>query len=555
MLGRIKKLYRNTTNKNHFIQTVSEKTGWSHSEAKKAMEDANRRLGLSFDDYCKYEFFAVPVEEQEDKYKRIKRYRKAVASVAKAAGIKKSEARELIDEAKSQGISNANYSKRNYYRAFQAGIPYSEYERFQAWNLTDEELEELAKYIDLAHKKNEFMKEWFVDVAVEKSGMDRDLARRKLMIVLEKGYSGHSFIRKCLYKKPIKKLKTLDIRGEEKDDISVASMEAYEEKAVAAKGWNHSQYLLDLFKARVLCGCNSWEYMLSRIYNYSDEDKGHFLTTFMKEMMVTRYIDWENKGYLNFKDKTTFNTLFKDFTHRDWFILDDLNEEEFLERISTWGPYLVYKPENAMKGRGIQKFAINESLEQNREVYKTLHEMGEAIIEKCIVQHDVMASFYPGAIDSIRIVTMRTDDHVDFLVGMFRTGRDGVVDNWSAGGVCAGIDLETGLIRTEGLLHSGDLVECHPVTGTKFRGTYLPYWDRVREECTKAAKVVENSRMVGWDITITPDGEVVFIEGNHSPGVIGIQAAHSASEGILLEEKYRPFLYFEKNLLDFLNDR
>jgi hypothetical protein len=349
-----------------------------------------------------------------------------------------------------------------------------------------------------------------------------------------------------MYKKSIRRLNSLNVENKISKYVIVPSMKEYEAKAIEAMGWSHAQYMLHLLKARVKCGCNSWEYMLSRMYEYPEEKLGMFVTTFMKDMMVTRYIDWENRSYKAFKDKQEFYRLFKDFIHRDWFVSDELDEETFLKRISTWGNALVYKPEEALKGIGIRKFTINESEEQNREVYKEIASSPRALIEQCIVQHETLAAFYPGAVSSIRIVTLRHGDDVSFLAGMFRTGKSGVVDNWSQGGVCAGVDMETGEIRTRGLLHNGDLVDTHPATGVVFKGTMIPYWDKVREECTKAAKVVENNPLVGWDVTVSPEGEVVFIEGNHSPGVIGMQAVQSADLGLGLEERYRPFLYFDE---------
>lgn len=49
-------------------------------------------------------------------------------------------------------------------------------------------------------------------------------------------------------------------------------------------------------------------------------------------------------------------------------------------------------------------------------------------------------------------------------------------------------------------------------------GKVIPYWDKIIEMIKRAALVIPEVRLVGWDVAITSNG-VQIIEGNHNPGI------------------------------------
>ena len=61
---------------------------------------------------------------------------------------------------------------------------------------------------------------------------------------------------------------------------------------------------------------------------------------------------------------------------------------------------------------------------------------------------------------------------------LLRVGANGnVVDNWAAGGLAIGIDLEKGILNEYGLFKHGNGTKSpkHPDTGTVFKGFKIPY--------------------------------------------------------------------------------
>ena len=57
--------------KNRYISAVAEKTGWTYGEAKARMDDARKRAGVYYRDYCKYDFHQIPEDRQRAKIKEI----------------------------------------------------------------------------------------------------------------------------------------------------------------------------------------------------------------------------------------------------------------------------------------------------------------------------------------------------------------------------------------------------------------------------------------------------------------------------------------------------
>ena len=53
------------------IYEVMEKTGWDFEYATEKIEEARKRLGISYTDYNKYAFYNIPLEKQVEEYKFI----------------------------------------------------------------------------------------------------------------------------------------------------------------------------------------------------------------------------------------------------------------------------------------------------------------------------------------------------------------------------------------------------------------------------------------------------------------------------------------------------
>jgi hypothetical protein len=155
---------------------------------------------------------------------------------------------------------------------------------------------------------------------------------------------------------------------------------------------------------------------------------------------------------------------------------------------------------------------------------------GALVISEFAVQHERLAAIYPNTTNTLRLMTFRDEETGEpFLAfGSQRLGskRSEPVDNVSAGGLSAGIDLATGVLR-RALMRGVEQpngycellwVEEHPDTGARIAGTEIPHWPELVAGVLRAAAALPAHRYVGWDVVATADGFSI-LEGNNRADV------------------------------------
>jgi len=136
------------------------------------------------------------------------------------------------------------------------------------------------------------------------------------------------------------------------------------------------------------------------------------------------------------------------------------------------------------------------------------------------------ASIFPGSANTLRLIVMRDVDTGEPFVpaAMHRFGRTATVpvDNYSSGGVFAGIDVTTGEL---GPLHVYDPKRArsewrddHPDTGAAVRGVIVPGWQEVVERIAAFTRRHPYFTFVGWDVVKTDEGMSV-LEANYGAGL------------------------------------
>jgi hypothetical protein len=191
---------------------------------------------------------------------------------------------------------------------------------------------------------------------------------------------------------------------------------------------------------------------------------------------------------------------------------------------------LIFKPANMAKGLGIAKL----SHDAGAGVWRASDgstvgpgtvggwaaaRLGEHawLVQPFLRNASSLARFTTGGLATCRIVTGRAIPGGEpFLLGAFaRFPLDHeAVDNLSAGGVGAGVDLADGTL-TVGTIWVGErgLHERHPRTGAQIKGAALPGWPEMAALALRAHRAAGDWRSVGWDVALTPEGPVL-IEAN-----------------------------------------
>jgi Sugar-transfer associated ATP-grasp len=177
---------------------------------------------------------------------------------------------------------------------------------------------------------------------------------------------------------------------------------------------------------------------------------------------------------------------------------------------------LVIKPRGGMKGGGVRIVGPGDADRRPGP--------GEFASEK-VVQHPYAAAIYPHSVNTVRLLTARDERSGEFFVvaaaHRFGTATSGRVDNWSAGGVAAGVDLESGRLARAARRPDHDRSRrwwsTHPDTGAAIEGVEIP---RFAEVCRGLLEVCARFPVsfVGWDVVVTPEGWTV-LEANRFPAL------------------------------------
>lgn len=178
------------------------------------------------------------------------------------------------------------------------------------------------------------------------------------------------------------------------------------------------------------------------------------------------------------------------------------------------------------EGRGVKKYLIKT----NDDVQKLIKEWEASdnyLVQEVIKQHPLFASFNESSVNIIRITSWRHGKDVDILSPTLRFGTPG-----SATDVCFIDGVETGYmvgITDDG--HFKNTIVSFEGNKTelpkKYQNEIIPRWDDILSEIKSAHLKLQLFDIIGWDVTVTNKGEIVFIEYNiKRPGTVFYQFAN-----------------------------
>lgn len=231
-----------------------------------------------------------------------------------------------------------------------------------------------------------------------------------------------------------------------------------------------------------------------------------------------------------FSDKVKTYERFKEFYHREAVcIKEDRDYEKFVDFITKY-PVFVKKNVFESCGRSVELVDATQYAGRERELFDTFIHAGKTILEEKVVQSSTMSLFCSSSVNTVRCFTLNTRTGIIVPWCFMKVGRNGsFVDNGGAGGILIGLDIEKGLMNTDGVDEYGRRYEHHPESKVTFKGFQLPQWDEMISLCKKMALMEPEVRWIGWDMAHTENGWVV-IEGNALSEVIGPQS--TALKGI-----------------------
>ena len=272
------------------------------------------------------------------------------------------------------------------------------------------------------------------------------------------------------------------------------------------------------------------EYFLFGFEGQDDAYRDSFITEGIRMSFYPRMNDPKNTNMLENKYLTykKFRDMFKRevicVRHRDEITEEMLaNFKAFTER----HPDYIVKPIYAAFGKGVHFDSVN-NYASPEEALQAVHEKG-AVLEEIIRQGAAMAVIHPESVNTLRVPTavIKGEDgepEVRLFNPTLRVGQNhSIIDNFSAGGISALIDPETGVIFSDGADKKGHSYEVHPDSGVRFKGFQIPDWDQAVDMVKTAALMVPGNHYCGWDLAYTADRGWCMVEANCTAQMGGMQ--------------------------------
>ena len=273
-------------------------------------------------------------------------------------------------------------------------------------------------------------------------------------------------------------------------------------------------------------GIRTREYFYFALYNKSSRLRRQFVGEAESAWKLAYVV---NKGDKNlFADKWRTYQSFQPFYRREMVCLSLPEDESKLTEFACRHGRFILKPSNSTQGKGISFYDAQEP-DADDELKQIITESeGRVIVEEIIRQDETMAAFHPSSINTIRYaVDYRLDGTIDRLFAIIRMGvGNSRIDNTHAGGICAAIDIETGIIVSGGVRQNGDVCLIHPDSGKQIIGTRIPRWEELNllVEQLRPEPGTTDVHVVGWDLALSVDGWCI-VEGNAGPSMMGIQGS------------------------------
>jgi hypothetical protein len=195
-----------------------------------------------------------------------------------------------------------------------------------------------------------------------------------------------------------------------------------------------------------------------------------------------------------------------------------LNKEKELavKLIEGTGGVGVYKISSSNGGG----YLINKKPVSRQEMEQFLSSLDQYAVMEYIHAHQDILKFYKEAPNALRLEILHDINTTPEIVCAFiriGTEKSGMVDNVRAGGMCAGINIETGkLFKPIVYLNKMPREQAaHPDTGIKIEGEKIPHWHFIKEKLYEIFTSYPQLLFFGIDIVVTESGFKIIEINSH----------------------------------------
>ncbi|MDO6451791.1 sugar-transfer associated ATP-grasp domain-containing protein [Oceanobacillus profundus] len=200
---------------------------------------------------------------------------------------------------------------------------------------------------------------------------------------------------------------------------------------------------------------------------------------------------------------------------------EDLNTNQALQVMLDYKNDLIIKPSDTDNGKGIKKIHYeNNQLYLDEEIIE-MKRLGELYgynftVQEVIKQHTIMAKPHPASVNTLRMVTLRWNNEIKYLLTFARFGaNNSVKDNAGTGGLCIGITDE-GEFLDFAIDENCKIYTTHPTTDYNFKDyAKIPDFNKYKDFVIELHKNILHHDFVSWDIAVGINNEPIFLEANY----------------------------------------
>jgi hypothetical protein len=246
------------------------------------------------------------------------------------------------------------------------------------------------------------------------------------------------------------------------------------------------------------------------------------------------------RGSYILDDKLVFDRFFADAIHYSFHVsngrlipnsLPGASGDDLLPLLKH-GKKFIIKPRRGGGGNRVRlirhekgSFFVNEKPFTQFDFLKEILGYQDDLIYPFFQQNGFSHEIFPGTLNTIRILAMVDPEQnrpfIARALHRFGTTRSFPVDNWSSGGICAAIDVESGVMGPGVIFpYEKELSwhQNHPETLKPIAGQVVPNWKRIKEMTLASHEQILFLPYIGWDIVLSGD-EILILEGNANSDV------------------------------------
>ena len=303
-------------------------------------------------------------------------------------------------------------------------------------------------------------------------------------------------------------------------------------------------------------------------HQYLYSRNGLYSVKYIPASVYTSSIVFRLNNYhfsLAYVDKGFYDTLFPDVNRPKTFVknvngfyYDDKNsisKEEAISRCMNLKDAVIKPSVLGTWGEGVKLFHTDNGFipELNMSVADLFaHYNKSFIVQSKLEQHPDLAKLNPTSVNTIRVMSYRRENEVIILYAVIRIGRMGkVVDNETAGGIKADIDLETGRIKGPAFGNPTEPNMPQTDSGAVLDNYLIPSFPQVLDFVKSLHLRLPYFRLIGWDISVDTNGMPILIEWNRKAELS--QVAHGPAFGDYTEEILATALREKNTFVESLN--